>query len=84
VKVADAIAIYVRSEAEAECLDDALAIYGCQLAEAEAGWTVRLVTEGPKQLVAVLDALQECLNANNIPSVKVDVAGQTYAMEAVP
>jgi hypothetical protein len=76
------VVIETGSEADAECVAEALGAFGCDVAEASGTWKVT-VSRPDLPLAPVLSALEQCLGDNGIASVKVSLDGRTYVMEAV-
>jgi hypothetical protein len=76
------VEIELGSAADAECVAEALAGFGSKLAEEHGRWTVTTSQED-EEIVAVLNALHECLDDSDIHSVRVTVDGRKYVMERV-
>jgi hypothetical protein len=75
--------IEVRSQAEAECVADALESFGTELKRLSDGWVVA-VAHGEREFTAVFAMLEDCLRDNGIAAVKLAVANRRYVMEAPP
>ena len=68
---------------DATCISDALNEYGSELEGDGRSWTIHL-SASELELTAVLKALKDCLDENEIAMVKVMVADRAYAMEGTP
>jgi hypothetical protein len=68
---------------DAECLADALVMYGGKVGRDGRRWSVQLSTSGPPELPELLTALKQCLDESAIAAVKVELDGQAYAMEGL-
>jgi hypothetical protein len=73
------ITIATTSEAHATCIRRTLDAFGSAVEQTEHGWTVSL--PGDQEIAPVLNALDQCLGDNGIPSVTVTYRGRSYVME---
>jgi hypothetical protein len=82
LSVADVLRIVVSQRPDAECIADALTEYDAQTKSQDGRWVVLVgsVSDGA-MLIAVLDALKSCLDANGIDAVGVAIDDQHYVME---
>jgi hypothetical protein len=80
--VGDVLRIEVSRRPEAECIADALTEYEAQTEPQGRRWVVLVhsVSNGA-MLIALLDALKTCLDANGIDAVTVAIDDQHYFME---
>jgi hypothetical protein len=74
------VVVHLWSEADAECVREALASQGASVEETDTGWNVHVDIRS-RWLGDVLTALHACLVENEIPRVRVTVDDKTYAME---
>jgi hypothetical protein len=65
---------------DAKCISDALLAYESKIERDGKHWSVHFSATAP-ELTAVLTALKECLDENEIAMVKVLVDDRAYAME---
>jgi hypothetical protein len=77
------VQITTTRERDARCIADALARHGSEVREAGRGWAVELSEPEGADLPDLLTALKQCLDENEIASVKVEIDGQAYAMEGL-
>jgi hypothetical protein len=76
------VEIELGSSADADCVAEALAGFAGKLAENHGRWTVTTWQEDG-EIVPVLDALHQCLDDNDIHSVRISVDGRKYVMERI-
>jgi hypothetical protein len=84
VRMRQGVRITTDRQSDARCISNALLEYGGEVTQNGKGWAVQLSAPGAPELNAVLAALKICLDENRIAVVKVEVDGQTYAMEGMP
>jgi len=75
--------VHVRHLDDAHCVAESLRLDDSSVAQSEGGWIVNVETS-TVELTDVLSALRNCLVENDIPLVRVEIDGKTYAMEAAP
>jgi hypothetical protein len=70
--------VKARNEEDVDCLLRELSAYSPK----RSGRTVLIEVEGESQtaLLALLTAVETCLSANDIPSVRVEIEGKPYMM----
>jgi len=74
-----AVRIEATTEADANCIRDALTDYQPEIELEDAGWVVGLPE--PEDLSLVLEALKTCLDDNEIAVVTVTMDEHSYLME---
>ena len=72
--------IRARTNEDAECLMRELASYSPRRARHSV--LVEFEERSETDVLAVLSAVETCLSANGIPSVRVELDGQAYMLEA--
>ena len=74
--------IEARNTSEAQCLKRALSSYAQRRQRRRSLWITLPEDQSGKNLADLLGAIETCLTANEIPTVRVNLDGKSYLLEA--
>ena len=83
--VAKTLRVATARQDDAECVSAALSNYESEVESEDGAWAVVIPAPAEASMLsALLRALEDCLDENQIPSVTVTIDEQTYVMEGPP